>query len=272
MVRRESSVFVLVFVGCTVLAGCSQLERLSIVRPYATMRDQTQVAPTYDVSGRRGVRNADGYQLLASATDLLQRGQYDQAERAAQQALSIPGATADANTLLGMIADARGQPAKAGKFYEAAAAAAPQNAPYANNYGKWLCANGRPADSLSWFERALGNPAYATPVIALSNAGECARMASDPARAEQYWRAALGMDPNALPALSGMAALEFDRGRFLEARAFAERWLALTPTDAGGLRLAAATEQKLGDNAAASRYLSRLQATSPDPSTAPPVQ
>ena len=261
-----------VLLSGSLLAGCSQLERLSIVRPYATIRDRTQIAPTYDVSGRRGQQNDDPYVLLSSATDLYERKQYDEATRLLDKVLRIPGSAGDANTLLGLIAEARGKPADAGKYYEAATVASPQNPSYANNYGKWLCANGRPADSLAWFERALGNPAYATPVVALSNAGECAQQAGQAPRAETYWRAALGMDPNALPALTGMAKLEFDRAHYMDARAFAERWLALTPGDAVGLRLAAAIEQKLGDNAAASRYLSRLQPTSPGTPTAPPTQ
>ena len=270
--RRESSVFVLGLVGCTVLAGCSQLERLSIVRPYATIRDRTQIAPTYDVSGKRGQQSEDPYVLLSSATDLYERHEYDQAERLLDKVLRIPGSAGDASTLLGLIAEARGKPADAGKYYEAATVAGPQNPSYANNYGKWLCANGRAADSLAWFERALGNPAYATPVVALTNAGDCAQQATQPDRAETYWRAALGMDPNQLQALAGMAKLEFARAHYMDARAFAERWLALTPGDAVGLRLAADIEQKLGDNAAASRYLSRLQATPPGTPTAPSTQ
>ena len=82
----------------------------------------------------------------------------------------------------------------------------------------------------------------------------------------------MALQPENLPSLSGMAALQFARGRYLEARAFAERWLALTPADAEGLLLAAQIEQKLGDNVAAQRYLSRLQATPPGTPTAPSTQ
>ncbi len=57
-----------------------------------------------------------------------------------------------------------------------------------------------------------------------------------------------------------MAALQFARGRYLEARAFAERWLALAPQDRDGLQLASQIESKLGDTAASARYLHQLQA------------
>jgi type IV pilus assembly protein PilF len=69
-----------------------------------------------------------------------------------------------------------------------------------------------------------------------------------------------------------MAALEFESCHDLEARAFVERWLALAPDDAAGLSLAAQTEQKIGDNVAASRYRSRLQAISSGSNAVPRTQ
>ena len=69
-----------------------------------------------------------------------------------------------------------------------------------------------------------------------------------------------------------MAALQYQLGRYMDARAFVQRWLAVTPDDRDGLRIAADTEIKLGDNVAASRYLSRLQAIPPGPTTAPRAQ
>lgn len=261
-----------VIAGVLLMTGCSQLERLSIIRPSAKPSGYKQVAPTYDVSGKKGHASIDPILLLASATDLLQRGQYVDAERQAKQVLKLQPNSGDAQTLLGAIADARGDAAAAGNAYQAAVASAPSNGVYANNYGGWLCTNGRAAESLGWFDRALADPAYPTPAGALSNAGTCANKAGQLERAESNWRKTLELDAQNGAALTGLAALEFERGNYLEARAFAERWLALSPEDAPGLRLAANIEQKLGDNAAASRYLSRLQAIPSGPSTAPRTQ
>ncbi|WP_240127047.1 type IV pilus biogenesis/stability protein PilW [Thermomonas alba] len=254
------------------LAGCQQMERLSFIRPSAQPRGYTQVAPSYDVSGKKGRAESDPVLLLLSANDQLQRGQYAEAERLARQALKLRPDSGDAQTLLGAIASARGDAAAAGKAYRAAVQIAPGNGVYANNYGNWLCANGQAADALPWFERALADPTYPTPVAALVNAGTCAMRAGQPERAESNWRRALELDPQNLTALAGMAALEQERGNGLDARAFVERWLALSPEDPAGLRLAADIEQKLGDNAAASRYLSRLQAISSTSATPPRTQ
>ena len=132
--------------------------------------------------------------------------------------------------------------------------------------------NGRAQESLGWFDQALADPNYPTPAAAWGNAGTCANRAGQADRAEANWRQALALDAADLQSLAGMATLQFARNQYLDARAFAERWLAIAPSDAEGLQLASRIEQKLGDNVAAQRYLSRLQATSPGTSTVPRAQ
>jgi len=195
-----------------------------------------------------------------SASDLYQQGNFAQAQALAERALKAEPRSGDAHTVLGAIADARGDARVAGVHYGKAIEIAPNTGIYANNYGHWLCTNGRAAESLAWFDRAVADPAYPTRGRALANAGGCAQQAGQPDRAETSWRLALALDPVNAPALSGMAALKFARGEYLDARAFSERWLTIAPDSPEGLRLAIEVEQKLGDNAAASRYLSRLQA------------
>lgn len=247
--------------ACVLASGCSKFERLSIIRPSAQRGEYTQVAPTYDVSGKAGrPRNTDITQLLMSASDSYQQGDFAQAQALAQRALKADPRSGDAYTLLGVIADARGDARTAGVHYGKAVEIAPRAGLYANNYGSWLCANGRAAESLEWFDRAIADPVFPSPGLALANTGSCAQKAGHSERAEASWRQALALDPVSGPALSGMAALKFARGEYLDARAFTERWLTMAPDDPDGLRLAVQVEQKLGDNAAASRYLSRLQA------------
>lgn len=260
----------LLVVACLLAVACSKLERLSIVKPTAARGDYTQVAPTYDVSdkGRTGTTMAAGEQL-ASANELFRGGKLAQAAQLAQRALKSNPRLGDAHVLLAMVAAARGDDASTGRHYQQALALAPANGVYANNYGAWLCSRGRAAESLQWFDRALADPAYPTRAAAFANAGSCARDAGQAARAEANWRQAIALDPVTVPALSGLAELHFRAGRYMDARAFVERWLAVDPADAAGLRLGAQIEQKLGDNRAAQRYLSRLQGISNGTTTAP---
>ena len=265
--------FVALLAPCVLAAGCSKFERLTIVRPSAARGEYTQVAPTYDVSGKAGrPRDTDITQLLMSASDLYQQGDFAQAQALAERALKADPRSGDAHTLLGVIADARSDARVAGVHYGKAVEIAPNTGLYVNNYGSWLCANGRATESLAWFDRAIADPAYPTPGLALANAGGCAQKAGQLERAETSWRQALTLDPVSAPALSGMAALKFAQGEYLDARAFTERWLTMAPDDPEGLRLAIQVEQKLGDNVAASRYLSRLQAIPSGPRSAPRTQ
>jgi type IV pilus assembly protein PilF len=254
-------------------AGCSRLERLSIVKPTAERGGWTQVGEEYEVSdkGRKSTPMA-AQQLLAAATEAYRAGQHDQASLQARQALKADPGLAGAHSLLAAIANARGDAAAAGQHYKQAVALAPGAGAHANNYGTWLCGNGRAEESLGWFDKAVADPNYPTRAAALANAGTCANLAGQPVLAEANWRQALALDPAELQSLAGMAALQFARGRYLDARAFVERWLALSPTDAEALQLASNIEQKLGDNVAAQRYLLRLQAIPPGSPTAPRAQ
>ncbi|HSD16591.1 MAG TPA: tetratricopeptide repeat protein [Thermomonas sp.] len=211
-------------------------------------------------------------QLLMSASERYQHGDFDQAQALAERALKADPRSGDAHTLLGVIAETRGDARTAGVHYGKAVEIAPRNGLYANNHGNWLCANGRPVESLAWFDRAIADPAFPARAQAMANAGGCALKAGQPEQAEANWRGALALDPRTGSALSGMARMKFASGEYLGARAFTERWLALLPDDPEGLRLAAQVEQKLGDNAAASRYLSRLQAIPSGPGSAPRTQ
>ncbi|HWS76895.1 MAG TPA: type IV pilus biogenesis/stability protein PilW [Thermomonas sp.] len=253
--------------------GCSRLERLNIVKPTAERGDWTQVAVEHDVSDKnRDAAALTAVQLLDAAAKAYQAGKPDEATQMAGKALKADPTLAGAHSLLAAIATASGDQATAGKHHQQAVALAPGVGTHANNYGTWLCDNGRAAESLDWFERALADPNYPTPVAALANAGTCADRAGQADRAEAAWRQALALDPVGPQALAGMGALQFRRGRYLEARAFTERWLAVAPADADALQLASQIELKLGDTAASARYLHKLQALSPDATTAPGKQ
>ena len=85
--RREFAA--LVVLGSLLLAGCSQLERLTLIRPSAQHRGYTQIAPRYDVSGKHGQDSGDAAMLLASASLLYQRGELADAEAMARKAQKL---------------------------------------------------------------------------------------------------------------------------------------------------------------------------------------
>lgn len=129
-------------------------------------------APVYSVrdpdSVRRQVRLQD---LLALAARDMQVGNLDAAERKAREALKLAPESPDALVLLAGIDERRGRTQQAGESFRRAAEQAPQRGDILNNYGAWLCQQGRPAESLVWFDRALQAPGYATPAESQANAG-----------------------------------------------------------------------------------------------------
>jgi type IV pilus assembly protein PilF len=247
-------------------AGCS---RLTFVKP-KFKNDYHRTAPDYAVrDDPADARRMTVIDQVALAGQSLGAGRLDEAEAHARAALAADPKSADAYTLLGMVEGARGDSAKAGAHYAKAAALAPASGGVLNNYGAWLCGNGQAAASLPRFDAALADPAYATPAAALANAGSCALAAGQPTRAQRDLSRALQLDPSSPVALAAMAESEYRAGRYLEARAFSERRLAVAPASVQVLQLASQIEQKLGDTVAAARYVQRIGTEFPQTRAAP---
>ena len=252
-----------VVVGLLAALATSACSRLTFVRPDAGRGKSEQVAPRYEFRDDSDSDSARVRLELRRAREAFASGSLDAAEDAAQAALEADAGSAGAHTVLAVVADRRGQAEAAGRHYARAAELAPGEGAMLNNYGAWLCGNGRARESLGWFDRALADRGYGRPAAALANAGECALRAGETARAERYLRAALDLDPEEAVALGAMAQHAFDAGDHMSARAFSQRRLSVAPASAGALLLASQIEEKLGDKAAAARYVQRLRSEFP---------
>lgn len=254
---RHKRVIVLSVLLAVAASGCS---RLTFVKAnpdrgdYERTAQDVEVHETREAKQRTAARNR-----VAMAQSRLARGDLDAAEAEVRLALKQQPDSADAYTLLAVITERRGRSVEAGAHYQRAAELAPANGGVLNNYGAWLCGNGRAAESLAWFDRALAAPGYQSPGSALANAGACAEQGGQPGRVEQYLRAAIGYDPENAVALGALAQHEYRAGRYMDARAFSQRRLSAAPADASALVLASQIEEKIGDTAAAARYVRRLR-------------
>ncbi|MFN3431011.1 MAG: polysaccharide biosynthesis tyrosine autokinase, partial [Candidatus Sericytochromatia bacterium] len=139
-----------------------------------------------------------------------------------------------------------------GAAYARSVELAPEDGALLNNYGSWLCRNGRAAEADAMFVRALDDPFFRGKLEVLFNAGHCAQGAGDLAAADGYFRRALELEPRHAPSLLQMARLQSARGDNMRARAFVQRLEALGPLDATTLELAAAVEAGLGNATASS--------------------
>lgn len=260
----EAAVFIVILLA---VAGCS---RLTFIKPSAKS-DFHPEPPSYNIGGNaESRRNETARQQLGLAGSAFAAGNFDAAASAARGALKSNGTAADANTLLAVIEDRRGRSAQAGSYYKAAAEHAPDQGAYLNNYGTWLCRNGRAADALAYFDAAVRDATYDDPSGALANAGACAISAGDTARVERDLRASLALDPENVVALDAMTRHLVSAGQYFDARAFSQRWLAAAPATAAALQLAVQIETALGDTGAADRYQRRLRTEFPSTSNLQP--
>jgi type IV pilus assembly protein PilF len=258
---RRESIGVLLLLVLVAGAGCS---RLTFIKPSLKRHNYEQIAPEYKIrEDPREAQRMAAVDQVALAEQSLRAGEVDDAAVHANQALKADPQSADAYTMLAMIEEQRGHAAQAGAQYAKAVALAPDRGTALNNYGVWLCSNGRYAESLPLFDRALADPAYGTPAAALANAGSCGLSAGQDDRAQRDLARALELDPDSPVALAAMAEIKYRSGQYMEARAFSERRLAVAPASVKTLQLASQIEQKLGDTAAAARYVQRMGAEFP---------
>lgn len=212
---------------------------------------------------RRGTSN-DLRLALLTIQQQLANGDFPGAKRGAQAVLKQDPKSVDGHTYLAIALENTGDPAAAGAHYLRVTELAPANGAALANYGAWLCGQGRAAESLAWFDRALAVQGYGTKATGWANAGVCAGQAGQEERADRDLRRAIALDPGNATALGALARREFRAGRAFEARAFSERRLAAAPADPQALLLASQIEEKLGDTAAAARYVARLNMEFPD--------
>lgn len=201
---------------------------------------------------------------LAEIERYLSVGDFAAVKRMAAVVLKRQPASTQAHTYMAVALDQTGDLAGAGMHYLRAAEVAPNNGAVLGNYGIWLCEQGRATEAMGWFDRALALPGYGASPVILANSGMCAGKVGQRQRAERDLRRAIELDPENAIALGALAQFEFEAGNAFGARAFSERRLAAAPADPKALLLASQIEQKLGDSAAAARYVSKLKAEFPD--------
>lgn len=136
----------------------------------------------------------------------------------------------------------------------------PGNSNAKNNYGLFLCQQGRGKEGIRQLLDAVKNPLYGTPDIAYKNAGLCAQQMGDTRSAEEYFQRALQLNPGQPQALFNLADMQFSRGDAAAAKGYLDRYMRVTPqAGPGELWLGARVEQALGDRTAMLNYGNQLR-------------
>jgi type IV pilus assembly protein PilF len=203
---------------------------------------------------------------LQLAIGYYQEGNYNVALDEVKKALAVKSDYADAFSVRALIYTNMGEMALAEENYQAAMRLQPRNPDLANNYGSFLCQNGRGAQGMTYFEAALKDPMYQSPVKAMVNAGGCALKMKNYDLAERYLNSALRFEPDFPTIHAGLARIYFVRHDYQRAGYSINRVIAQTKPEtlsADVLWLAIRVQRKLGEEALATSLATQLRRRHP---------
>ncbi len=201
---------------------------------------------------------------MLKGVQYMEHGRLDVAQQDLQHAVELDDHNVEAHNALGVLYGRLGQPQAAEEHFKRALSLDENNLSVANNYGRMLCAQGKSEQAMKLFRSAFESRLYATPWLALTNAGICAINTGAKADGEAYLRKALDANPSFAPALLEMAKLSQANGAHLSARGFLQRFESAAEPTPESLLIGVQTEQALGNFNDADQYLDKLQRLFPD--------
>jgi type IV pilus assembly protein PilF len=214
-----------------------------------------RVAPEGDKLAVTNVKLGVGY---------MQKGSYEYALAKFRRALEIDSSYPDAHYAIALLYDKLGRPEAAKQHFEEAISLNPSYSDAYNAYAAFLCRRQEYDAADEQFRKALQNPLYRSPQLVQVNAGICSVNAKQYDRAEAYFRKVLQANPKHPVALYQMAKLNYESGRYLQARAYIQRFTSVSRPTPQGLWLGVRIERKLGDKGAANSYALTLRKQFPD--------
>lgn len=188
----------------------------------------------------------------------MERGQYEIALEKLKRAVAYEKSYAPAHTLLGFLYATLDMMQEAGEEYRLALQYDPDDGDINNNYGQYLCGQGKGKEAERYFQAAVKDPFYTSPQVAYANAGLCALGMNELDKAEGYLRQSLEYDAEISQALLSMASLNYRNGAYLSARAFLQRFESVEAANAQSLLLGYRIENALGDTTVAIKYQNDL--------------
>jgi len=196
--------------------------------------------------------------------EYMQKKKYNVAYAKLQRALELDPNLPSAHYANALLFQYLRQDVKAEEHYRRAVEIDPLYSKGQNGYAVFLCKKGRYVEADKHFNLALKNPLYATPEVVYTAAGYCALQDNKLSGAEEYLRQALRVSPKFSPALLQMSQLSYKKGKYLPARGYLQRFLAVSRHNAESLWLGIKIETKLGDKNAVSSYKLLLKSQFPD--------
>jgi len=195
----------------------------------------------------------------------MQKGDLDIALGKLKSAVATADDYAPAHNAIAILYIQLGQIDKADEHYKKALKVAEDDSGVVhNNYGAFLCNQQRYDEAFQHFIKATEQPLYKTPALAYENAGLCAMRAKNLPQAEDSFRKALEINGKLTVSLLNMARLALDNQRYLQGRAYIQRYEEVASHNPSTLQLAIKIEQGLNSESRVKHYKDMLKNRFPD--------
>lgn len=198
------------------------------------------------------------------AQHYMEQGDLQTALTKLHMALKFDPNYAPAHTVMAVLDERINQPADAEMHYRRAVELEPAKGAPNNNLGVFLCKSGKGGEALGYFKKAVADPFYETPDVALANAGVCQVRMNQMDGAKASFRDAIARNPRNAEALFQFANTLYLTKDMFRARAYIQRFDALGQPTPAALMLGHDIESRLGNPDGARAYSKRLIAQFPD--------
>jgi type IV pilus assembly protein PilF len=200
--------------------------------------------------------------------EYMRMGEYEKALSRLNRAKAAKPDYAPIHNTLGLLFQNMEQVEDAEKSFKHAIRLDGRNPFTLNNYGQFLCSQGRVTEAETYFLAAAENPLYHTPEIAYANVGTCAYLQGQTDKAAEYFQKALSINPRMPAVLIQMTEISSNSGAYLAAHDYLERYLEFSDHTPRSLWLGIRIESELGDINTVSSYALLLRNQYPESSEA----
>ncbi len=188
----------------------------------------------------------------------MQKGNLALADRKLKRALKQDPDLSLVQWTNALLEEKLGNQKKAEIHYKKAVRLNKQDSEAYNNYGAFLCRQGRVEEALSAFESAVSNPLYATKDYAYTNAGICLAENGRDDDAKAYFIQALDENSVSAPANYQLALLYYNQSRYQQSSLIRKRIEGKAVSSPHVLWLCAVTERNLNNTVAADKCARKL--------------
>lgn len=191
------------------------------------------------------------------AQEYMRQNQLATAKKELEEALRINSSHSLSNYVMALLMMRLEQYPQAERYFGRAIKSDPLNSSAAHDFGMFLCQTGKERKSIKYFEVAVSNPLFDRSELSYMRAGECLSKINDP-KAEEYLKKAISINSRLRPALLRLAVIKHQALNHLSARAYIERYLAITEPQPDSLLLAYQIESSLNASDVAAKYRKQL--------------